>query len=58
MMAKSQLCQHSALYCPGERADSSAASNQFKTNLEDVTRRRDEIQTTAASAYKEVKDFF
>lgn len=38
-------------------ADSSAVPNQFKTNLEDVTRRQDEIQAAAASAYKEVKGF-
>lgn len=41
----------------GREFDSSAVSNQFKTNLEDVTKGLDEIQATAASAYKEVKDF-
>lgn len=40
----------------GREFDSSAVSNQFKTNLEDVTKRLDEFQATAASAHKGVRD--
>lgn len=41
----------------GREFDSSAVSNQFKTNLEDVTKRLDEFQATATSTYSGERDF-